>query len=274
MRKLFILFAVLMFPLTSFAGGNGVTAYVPEGGELKKAVVICPGGSYFWLDKKTEGKNVAEWLCSKGIAAFVLDYKVAGGFNFITDMRFLYGGRCFPGALDDLRRAIREIRAEAVKYGVDPDGIGVMGFSAGGHLAMLSAEVDDCPEGGISSKPDFVVSVYPVVTMSDERYVHRRSRRGFMGVKSGNKALRDSFSLEKNVPEGCCPVFLVNCCDDSVVDWHNSVLLDEALTDKGISHEYLCFPSGGHGFGLMPTITGTGTPDWGGAFLKWLNNYL
>lgn len=272
MRKLFILFAVLVFPLTSFAGGNGVTAYVPEEGELKKAVVICPGGSYFWLDRAKEGREVARWLNDNGIAAFVLDYKVAGGFNFITDMRFLYGGSCYPESVEELMHSIREIRAGAEKYGIDPSGIGVMGFSAGGHLAMLSAEEEDRQVDGISSKPDFVVSVYPVVTMSDERYVHRRSRRGLMGVRSGDRALRDKLSLEKNVPDDCPPVFIVNCSDDSVVDWHNSVLLDEALTAKGISHEYHCYPSGGHGFGLTPTITGIGTPDWGGAFLKWLDN--
>lgn len=273
MRKLFILFAALAFPLTVLAGGKGkLTAYIPEGEGLKKAVVICPGGSYFWLDRKTEGREVAGWLNNNGIAAFVLDYKVAGGFNFITDMRFLYGGSCYPESVEELMRAIREIRTDAERYGIDPSGIGAMGFSAGGHLAMLATQEEDRIVDGISSKPDFVVSVYPVVTMSDERYVHRRSRRGLMGVNSGNRALRAKLSLEKNVPDDCCPVFLVNCSDDNVVDPHNSFLLDEALTGKGVSHEYHCFPSGGHGFGLAPTITGTGTPDWGRELLRWFSD--
>lgn len=271
-----------------------MTAYLPEnqadgiteqGKTLANptpAVIVCPGGSYFWLDKKTEGHEVAQWLCSRGIAAFVLEYRVGGKFNYPFFTRLLYRGNRFPDMLCDIHRTIQLIRENHKEYNVNPGQLGVMGFSAGGHLSMMSAEYSGSEylkelgyDPQVSLKPDFVVPVYPVVTMTDKRYVHRRSRRGLMGEGHvADKALRDKLSLEKNVPQDCCPVFLLNCTDDNVVEYHNSVLLDSALTAKGIPHLYTQFPAGGHGFGCREIRRGDQVYDWKPIFLEWLPTVL
>ena len=256
-----------------------ITAYPSDADTAATAVIVCPGGSYFWLDKKNEGHDVAKWLNSKGLAAFVLEYRVAGKINFPCPLRFLYDGNRFPRMLEDIQRAISLVRSAAEEYGVNPSRVGVMGFSAGGHLAMLSAEFNSdeylLSEGysvNVPLRPDFVVPIYPVVTMSDKRYVHKRSRRGLLGdTQMYNEALRDSLSLEKHIPDDCCPVFLVNSIDDKVVDYHNSVILDQALSEKGIPHEYYQFPSGGHGFGIKEIEYEGEIFDWKPLFLKWLS---
>lgn len=116
------------------ASGNGIWA------KPSPAVIVCPGGSYFWHDKQTEGHEVAQWLCSRGIAAFVLEYRVGGKFNYPFFTRLLYRGNRFPDMLCDVHRAIQIIRENHKEYNVNPSQLGVMGFSAGGHLSMMSAE--------------------------------------------------------------------------------------------------------------------------------------
>ena len=241
-----------------------LSAYIPkDGNDAKKAVIICPGGSYFWLDKENEGEKMAENLCRKGIAAFVLTYRVAGGFNFVTDFRFLYGGNVFPAMLEDARCAISEVRGNAASYGINPKAVGIMGFSAGGHLAMLTAEMKS------EHTPDFVAAIYPVVTMSDKKCVHRRSRRGIMGTRAGDRQLQNLLSMEKNVPHDCCPVFLLSCEDDKVVDCRNAVLLDSALTERRAPHKYISLPCGGHGFGVKTVGKGADSFDWTASFADW-----
>ena len=109
-----------------------------------------------------------------------------------------------------------------------------------------------------------------MVTFTDSRYIHRRSCLGLLGEpRYRNKALRDSLSLEHHVRPDTPPVFLVNCKDDPIVEWHNSVLLDSALTLKGVAHKYLQFSSGGHGFGADPSRQNAETSTWQDAFLQW-----
>ncbi len=121
------------------------------------------------------------------------------------------------------------------------------------------------------NRPDFVVPVYPVVTMEGE-YAHKRSRRALLGDnRSGSKELREKLSLERNVPEDCPPVFLVNCQDDPVVDFRNSELLDSALTAKGIEHSYRQYVSGGHGFGGSDENAGTDSASWKMDFIIWFD---
>ena len=243
-----------------------LTPYV-AGNERGRGVIICPGGSYFWHDMETEGHTVARWLQSKGIAAFVLRYRTAYVPAFITHYRLLFRGNRYPDPQDDLLQALRHVRANAGKYGVNPDSIGVMGFSAGGHLVMSSAELFPKEE-----RPAFIVPVYPVVTMTAP-CTHRRSRRGLLGdSRTGNASLCDQLSLERHVPKDCPPVFLVNCKDDPIVDYRNSVLLDSALTAQGVAHQYIQYSTGGHGFGASDT---KGTPEcrqWRQAFLSWLSH--
>lgn len=230
------------------------------------AVIVCPGGSYFWHDMETEGHAVAEWLNRNGIAAFVLKYRVAGIPAFITHYRLLARGNRYPDPQDDLRQALRYVRAHAGDYGVNPDSVGAMGFSAGGHLVMSGAEFFDRDD-----RPAFVVPVYPVVSMSDE-CTHGRSRRALLGDnRAGNRQMRDSLSLEKHVPADCVPVFLVNCQDDPVVECRNSELLDSALTAQGIVHEYHRFATGGHGFGASDTKGTAECRRWRQLFIDWFH---
>ncbi len=234
-------------------------------GDSCPAVVVCPGGSYFWHDMRHEGKEVGEWLSQNGVSALVLHYRTAGVPAFLTGYRLAFRGRRFPDPQDDLLRALRLVRDSASVWGIHPERVGAMGFSAGGHLAMSAAELF-----APADRPPFVAALYPVVTMSAP-CVHRRSRRALLGdSRKRNKKLRDSLSLERHVPAGCPPVFLANCKDDPTVDYRNSELLDSALSAKGIPHAYLQFRTGGHGFGASDNKGSAESRQWKAAFLSWL----
>lgn len=216
------------------------------------AVVVCPGGSYHWLDEPTEGLSVAKWLAANGISAFVLRY--APGTSHHTKM---YGA---------IESAISYVRSNSAKFGVDPERIGAMGFSAGGHLVMRAAEF---ARG--EARPDFVAPIYPVVTMR-EPYVHGRSRRGLLSPSERRRpADIDANSLELNVPADCPPVFLMNCVDDPIVEYHNSELLYEALVRNHISVDYIQYPEGGHGFGAEKSKQNQYTSGWQEKFISWVN---
>lgn len=244
----------------------------------KIAVIVCPGGSYFWKANKTEGTGVAEWLQRNGISAFVLNYRSAGWFSFMTYSRAVFHGHQHPDMIMDLQRSIQLVRENATKYGIDVNKIGVMGFSAGGHLVMSAAEFFETnflSDVGITPKvslrPDFVVPVYPVVTFVDKRYVHKRSMRGLLGdSKKQRQACADSMSLEKHVHPNTPPVFLVNCKDDPIVKYQNSELLDSALTAQNINHVYFQYKTGGHGFGATASKTTKEAIAWKEEFLKWI----
>lgn len=262
--------------------GTGCKAKVtltpyPARGTGNIACIVCPGGSYFWLDKKTEGTGVAEWLQSQGISAFVLEYRVGGVPAYISHYRLLSRGHRYPDMLQDVQRAVQLVRENAGRYGIDPDKVGVMGFSAGGHLAAMSGlffDTDVLSQFGIkpevSLKPDFVVPVYPVVSMVDKS-VHKRSRRGILGEgKAISPAMKDSLSLERHVRPDMPPTYLMNCVDDPIVRYHNSELLDSAMTANGVNHRYVQFKTGGHGFGATAEKTTPEAISWKEDFLKWL----
>lgn len=243
-----------------------MTVYPAQGAnKSRKAVVVCPGGSYFWHDMSAEGTAVGTWLQQNGITAFVLRYRAAGVPAFITHYRALFRGTRYPDALNDLHQAMTYIRRHADRYGISPDSVGAMGFSAGGHLVMSAAEL---LQG--SERPAFVVPVYPVVTMT-EKCVHKRSRRALLGdSRKRNRQLRDSLSLERHVPDDCPPVFLVNCLDDPIVHYHNSELLDSALTAHHVPHRYLQYKTGGHGFGATRHKGTAECREWKNEFIKWI----
>ena len=252
---------------TRVHAASTLTAYLPEG-EPKAAVVVCPGGSYFWLDKVGEGQLVGEWLASEGIAAYVLLYRTGGWWNFTFHTRALFGGNRHPDMIADLQRAMQLVRAQY-------DGpVGAMGFSAGGHLVMSGGEFFGTDFTGVPSevslRPDFVAPIYPVVSMR-EPCTHTRSRRGLLGEgRTGNQSLRDSLSLELHVRPDTPPVFLLRCDDDPVVDPQNADLLDAALTEKGVPHRTIRYRTGGHGFGANPAKFTEETAGWQAAFLEWL----
>ena len=204
-------------------------ACYPAEGEPKAAVVVCPGGSYFWLDQVGEGSLVGHWLSSQGISAYVLHYRTAGWFDYTFGTRFLFGGPRHPDMISDLQWA-----------------------------------------DGANLRPDFVASIYPVVSMR-EPCTHKRSRRGLLGEgRTGDQALRDSLSLELHVRPDTPPVYLLRCDDDKVVDPKNSDLLDAALTEKGVSHRYVKYSVGGHGFGADSKKFTEETARWQADFLEWL----
>ena len=259
-----------------------LTPYIPSGPSRgKTAVIVCPGGSYFWLARQTEGVEVAQWLRSQGIAAFVLEYRTAGLAAFLTGYRYMWDGFSFPDPQDDLMQALSYVRIHADRYGIDPGKVGAMGFSAGGHLVVSVAEmVQELKRVGRAGmeteinlmRPDFVAAVYPVVSM-DEDIAHKRSRRALLGERRKNDpVLRHELSLEKHVSADLPPIFLVNCQDDPTVDYRNSVLLDSALTAVGARHEYVRYRTGGHGFGVNER---KGTPEsrgWKYRFIDWLKH--
>ena len=241
-----------------------MTPYLADNG-CGIAVIVCPGGSYFWHDMKNEGRHVAEWLQANGISAFVLKYRTAGTPAFVLRYRHIFRGTRYPDALNDLRQALKIVRSQAGNTGIDSDKVGAMGFSAGGHLAMSGAAL--LPK---AERPSFVASLYPVVTMT-ESCVHKRSRRALLGEnRKNNKGLRHLLSLEHHVPADCPPVFLVNCADDPTVNCHNSELLDSALSLKSIPHKYIQYRSGGHGFGASDTKGTAESRQWKSEFIRWI----
>lgn len=245
-----------------------IIPYLTKGGH-NKAVIVCPGGSYFWHDMEAEGRIVGEWLQRNGVSAFILHYRTAGFMAYFTHYRYLFRGVRYPDALEDLAQAMRIVRQHAEEWGISAKNVGAMGFSAGGHLVMSACELL-----APSERPAFVASIYPVVTLTD-KCVHKRSRRALLGDgRKNNKKLRDSLSLERHVPDDCPPVFLVNCKDDPIVKYHNSELLDSALTAHHVTHQYIQYQTGGHGFGATDNKGTAESRQWKNEFLNWIRTSI
>lgn len=254
-----------------------LTPYLAENNETGMAIIVCPGGSYCWLDEETEGDGVAQWLQNNGISAFVLRYRAIGFGAYFWHHRIIFRGKQHPDMLTDAQRALQWVREHAEEYQIDSDKVGMMGFSAGGHLVMSAAcfsNVDFLKENGIETEtslcPSFVAPIYPVITMQ-KPYVHKRSRRALLSEKrQHNRTMIDSLSLERHVPSNCPPVFLVNCIDDPIVEYHNSILLDSALTANQVNHRYIQYQTGGHGFGASEEKGTAECRQWKNEFLKWI----
>ncbi len=290
MKKLILVFSLLL--LTGMAKAQvkiwegmdisygrrvKLTSFLADDNPTGTAVIVCPGGSYYWLDKKNEGDTVAMWLQSQGISAFVLEYRAAGIPAFAYRHRAIFRGRQHPDMITDAQRALQWVRIHAEEYHINPDKVGMLGFSAGGHLALSTAwfhNHDFLKDAGVENetnlRPAFVGAIYPVVTMV-KPYVHKRSRRGLLSEKHHrDPVMCDSLSLERHVPADCPPVFLANCVDDPVVDYRNSVVLDSALTAAHVDHRYIQFQTGGHSFGASEKRGTAECREWKTEFLKWL----
>ncbi len=243
-----------------------VYPYMPQG-KPQALVIVCPGGSYSWLGMEDEGHAVGRWLSRNGIAALVLRYRVANVSAYVLGYRVLGVGNRYPDMLEDVEAALRYAYIHADSMGVDTARIGVMGFSAGGHLAMLSAIYNDTP-----FRPKFLVPVYPVVTMADKA-AHRRSRRGALGVWGQfDITMRDSLSVERHLDASCPPVLLIHCADDKVVHPRNAFLLDSALTAGQIPHRTITYRTGNHGFGAAQDKGTEESQQWKQAFIQWISN--
>ena len=228
-------------------------------------VLIFPGGSYnHTMGIATEGFGVAEWLNSQGINAFVVRYRTGNlGYHH-------------PAMIQDAQYAIHYVRQHAKEYGINPDKLGVMGFSAGGHLVTMCGAFhreNYLQELGInddiSLKPDFVVPIYPVVSMQDE-IVHKRSRRNLLTCRYTPEE-KAKFSMELSIPQDMPPVFLVTAKDDPVVNYQNSVRLDRSLTKAQVKHKFLLYETGGHGYGADEKLAPE-AGKWKYEFIKWLKD--
>ncbi|MDP5201372.1 alpha/beta hydrolase [Flavobacterium sp. DG2-3] len=221
-----------------------LSIFIPkEAKPNQTAVVICPGGGYTHLAFEKEGTKVAEWFNSLGIAAFVLKYRMP------TDLTMKNKN---VGPLQDAQEAIRYVRQNASKWNIDPNKIGILGFSAGGHLASTaSTHYDDKVYESafkVSARPDFSLLIYPVISMENE-ITHKGSQTNLLG-NNPSKELIDSFSNEKKVTSKTPPTFLIHATDDTVVIPENSINYYLALKKNGVSAELHIYEKGGHGFGL------------------------
>lgn len=230
------------------------------------AAIVAPGGSYAHTGGlRVEAFPTARWLAEQGFVAVVLRYRVSGDG---------YAHRDF---LADGKRAVQRVRAQAGELGVDPAKIGMIGFSAGGHLAGFVG--NECPKDGdtqaadpvarVSCRPDFVVMVYPVVTL-DDRWAHQRSKRSMLGGEAASPELVNKLSLEKRASPDSPPAFLVHSRRDAKVVFHNSELYYEALKPHGVPAELRLYDDGRHGVGLAQR---TGMPQmakWPQEMLAWL----
>ncbi len=212
------------------------------------AVVVCPGGGYVGLAMDHEGRQVAEWFNSLGVTALVLKYRL--GSHDGTK----YG---HPAQLQDAQRAIRLARSRARGWDIDPDRIGIMGFSAGGHLASTAGtHFDDGnpssadPIEQTNSRPNFMILVYPVISFKTQ-YAHRSSRRVLLG-ETPDSQMVDNLSNETRVTTLTPPTFLIHTNEDSGVPAENSVLFYLALRQAGVPAELHIYERGEHGFGLAP----------------------
>lgn len=248
---------------------NRLTVF-PANNPNGAAVIICPGGSYCWLDYKGEGLSTAHWLQQQGITAFILRYRVATWWGWFSHYRLLLRGNRYPDPQHDLLEAMRWVRDHAADYHIDPARIGLMGFSAGGHLVMSSV-TDVATAAQLPYRPAFIAPIYPVVTFVED-CMHKRSRRGLIGeFPARQRRLCDQLSLERHVPADCPPVFLVNCKDDPIVDYHNSELLASALKAQSVHYEYHQYPTGGHGFGANPAKGTSDSRRWTADFELFLS---
>jgi len=207
------------------------------------AVIICPGGGYWGLAIEHEGYKVAAWFNSLGISAFVLKYRLPDDAIMIDKS---------IGPMQDGQEAIRQVRRHAKEWGINPNKIGIMGFSAGGHLAStLSTHFNEKvypTKDSISARPDFSLLIYPVITM-DSALTHQGSRTFLLG-KNPTKEQVKRFSNEFQVTTATPPAFMVHSLDDNVVPVQNSINYALAMKQHNVSCELHLFESGGHGYGL------------------------
>ena len=228
------------------------------------AVIVIPGGGYSGEVFDREGNFVAAKLRTLGFEPFILKYRLPNGTA--------PGANDVPLPLQDVERAVRLIRANASTYGVDPHRIGVMGFSAGGHVAGLAATQFDVADPNAtddvskqSARPDFAVLMYAVSSMHED-VAHAGSRKKMVG-EHPDKALESRYSTAERITPNTPPLFLVHATDDKVVKIKNSEEVVEAAKKAGVSCEYTVFDTGGHGFGIGKE--GSEQAGWMAKFAAW-----
>jgi acetyl esterase/lipase len=225
------------------------------------AVIVCPGGGYGHLAMDYEGIDVAKWFNTFGVAGFVLKYRHSAS------------GHKHPIPMQDGQRAIRMLRSRAAEWGIDPNRIGVLGFSAGGHLASTLATHFDSgdprasdPIDRASSRPDFTILCYPVITMMED-YTHAGARDNLLGT-APDKAMLQQLSNELQVTPQTPPTFLFHTSEDTAVPPENSIAFYAAMRVAGVSGELHIYEAGRHGVGLAKDVPGTNT--WPERCREWM----
>ena len=213
-----------------------------------QAIVICPGGGYAMLSMNQEGYMMAQWLAKNGITAFVLEYRLPNGHKEVP--------------LEDAVEAIRFVRKNAKKYNIDPAKVGIMGFSAGGHLAASASNIPP-----VADRPNFSVLFYPVV-IANHYTSHVGSFRNLLG-KGFTQADADKFSMEKIASENTPPTILLLSDDDATVPAAVAAIYYAALRYHGVKAAMYIFPSGGHGWGNYDTFSYQ--KEWQQLLLRWLS---
>jgi acetyl esterase/lipase len=220
------------------------------------AVIICPGGGYKVVVYQGEGINTAKELAKNGVAAFVLKYRLPDDSIMVDKKR---------GPLQDVQQAFKYVRENAAQWGIDSNKVGVMGFSAGGHLAATAAThftqsyIENSK--GTNLRPDFQILVYPVISMQDS-LTHKDSRTNLLG-KQPSKAIIDGFSNEMQVTKNSPPAYITHSADDITVDVDNSITYFEALRHLKVPAEMHIYPVGGHGFIFRQ-------PNWTEPLFRWM----
>jgi acetyl esterase/lipase len=224
------------------------------------AVVICPGGGYAVVVYQAEGIRTAKEFAKNGIAAFVLKYRLPNDSTMIDKS---------IGSLQDAQQAIKVVKENALKWGIDSNKVGIMGFSAGGHLASMEAthyrEAVIENRDNTNLRPDFQILIYPVISMQDS-LTHLGSRINLLG-KDPSKKIKDEFSSELHVDTNTPPAYITQAGDDKTVDVDNSIVYYEALRHHNVAAELHLYPHGGHGFVLRLK-----TEDWMAPIFKWMKN--
>ncbi len=237
-----------------------LAVYRPEAGKANgTAVVICPGGGYAILAASHEGADIAKLFTTWGITAFVLKYRLPD--DAIMQNKTI-------GPLQDAQRAFQLVRQRAGEWGVDPSKVGIMGFSAGGHLAATASTQFNKPVIGAGSavvRPDFSILIYPVISLSDT-LMHKGSRDNLLGADtSATRVIQ--YSADRQVGPETPPAFLVHAGDDKAVPVGNSIAYYAALQRNRIIAEMHIYQQGGHGFGLNNKTT---QDQWSERLRNWL----
>ncbi|MEO7674113.1 MAG: alpha/beta hydrolase [Pyrinomonadaceae bacterium] len=226
-------------------GTPGFYAFFPSRQENNgAAILICPGGGYERIAYQISGMQLAKWFNTMGVSAFVLNYRLP----ISPDLK-----QRETGPLTDAERAMRVIRSHAEKWQINTDKIGVMGTSAGGHLAAhLGTTAEDLAKIGddsdkFSFAPNFMILISPVITMGE--YGHPTSRKNLLGANP-SAALAEKFSLEKQVSAKTPPAFIIHAANDKVVSPRSSLMFYYGLMEKGVSASLHIFPTGGHSIAL------------------------
>ncbi len=239
-----------------------LTVYLPAKDKANgTAVIICPGGGYSYLVMNQEGSEVAEAFNRNGVAAFVLKYRLPN--------EKIMGNKTI-GPLQDAQQAIKLVRERAGEWDVNPSRIGIIGFSAGGHLASTASThfttMVIANEKATSLRPDFSILVYPVISFEDS-LSHKGSRRALLGKDTASRAAITLYSNEQQITQRTPPTFLLHSSDDKVVPVGNSIAYYQALIKAGVKAEIHIYSAGGHGYGLRNK---TNKDDWFQRCINWM----